>query len=240
MNGIDFWRLADELTLIQASLLICGYDPTELQNKVRYERESKPEGFVAILHALSSATKGGLLDYRESRVINDNDGEYYVDDDLALIHVEKLKAWMKAKGLREHFFFFPEEPEGEFLSKSHPRYSPKLAAAVRAWLAMDDESLHEKTPKQSAIVWLRRHSAEFDLNDKEGKLKDGTIEEIAKIVNWNPKGGAPATPSELGSEEPKAGNKPSAPSNEMFSVLTEKTPGQENENPFDLDSEIPF
>ena len=240
MQGIDFWRLADELTIIQAALLICGYDPTDLQKEVRYDnnRHGKkyPNGYIAIKHALSSAVKSELLPARIAMVVSQRDGEHYPDDDLALIEVQKLKNWLLKKGVRKHFFFFPEEPEGEFLNKSHPRYSSKLAAAVRAWQALEDPKLFTKTPKQSVIKWLRLHSVEYDLCDDDGKPTEGAIAEIAKIVNWNPKGGAPSTPFGGGSAKVTTGSTDTNKTDEAFSVLKEKT----ITNEFDLDGEIPF
>jgi len=236
MQGIDFWRLSDELTIIQAAILICGYDPTNLQNSVRYNDSNYPDGYVAIKHALSSAAKSEILKSRETKVLNEQDDNYYVDDDLALLNVDDLKKWLFSKGIRKHFFFFPEEPEGEFLSRKHPRYSPKLAAAVRAWQAMDDNNLHAKTPKQSVMKWLRLHSTEYGLSDDDGKPMESAIEEIAKIVNWNPKGGAPSTPNELSSSQPTASLPTRDGLGESFAVLSEKVYMDDD----DLTDHIPF
>lgn len=239
MRGIDFWRLADELSVLQAALLICGIDPSGKEYSV--ERNSKkPEGYEAIKHSLIVSIQNGTLDGREIRHVDPQYEEEYVDINQTLMKVDSLKKWLREKGIQRHFFFFPEEPEGEFLSEDNPRYSPKLAAAVRAWQAMDDETLHEKTPKQSVIVWLRKHSAKYDLQDKDGKLKEGTIEEIAKIVNWNPKGGAPSTPYGTGSIEAMIDSKSNKEASQAFSVLREKTIEESIKNEFDLDPDIPF
>ena len=239
MRGIDYWRLADELSVVQAALLVCGIDPSGKEHSVE-RNASAPEGYPAIKHTLITSIQSGKLD---GTAIIETDPQYheqYVDVHKTLVKVDALKVWLKEKGVQRHFFFFPEEPEGEFLSESHPRYSPKLAAAVRAWQALDDESLYEKTPKQSVIVWLRKHAAKYELQDKDGKLKEGTIEEIAKIVNWNPKGGAPSTPFGTGSDEAVTGSKVDMSSSAMFSVLKEKTIRGTDKDEFDLDSEIPF
>jgi len=240
MQGIDFWRLSDELTIIQAALLICGYNPTNLQVDVRCSNKNYPDGYVAIKHALSSAAKSEVLRSRETKVFYERDGDYYIDDDLALLNVDDLKKWLLSKGIRKHFFFFPEEPEGEFLSRKHPRYSPKLAAAVRAWQAMDDENLHAKTPKQSVKKWLRLHSTKYGLSDDDGKPLESAIEEIAKIVNWNPKGGAPSTPNELGSSQPTASLSTHDGLTESFTISSEKEYMTGENSSIDLDTEIPF
>ena len=240
MKAIDYWRLADELTVIQGALLICGYDPSELQNDMGYGAKQKPVGFVAVKHALGSAVKAKILQSRETYVASHQDGEYYPDDDLALIRVDSIKDWLRSKGVVTHFFFFPEEPEGEFLSPQHPRYSPKLAAAIRAWQAMEGKDLKGKTPKQSVIKWLRLHGADYDLTDDEGKALDTVIEEIAKIVNWKPQGGAPKTPSGAGSAKPTGVSEALAAIDQNFKVTAEKKLDSNRKNDFDLDAEIPF
>lgn len=240
MEAIDYWRLADELTVVQAALLICGYDPSDLQHNVSYGSHKTPVGYVAVRHALGSAVNAKILQARETRVIDQRDGEYYVDDDLAHISIDAIKDWLRSKGVVTHFFFFPEEPEGEFLSPQNPRYSPKLAAAIRAWQAMEGKDLKGKTPKQSVIKWLRLHGADYDLTDDDGKPLDTVIEEIAKIVNWKPQGGAPKTPSSSGSPKPTGVSEALAAIDKNFKVMAERKIDSQDDLTFDLDDEIPF
>lgn len=240
MQGIDYWRLADELTVVQAALLICGYDPSELQNDVGFSIKKTPVGYVAVKHSLSSAVKSKVLTSRETKVYDQNQDDYYVNDDLAHIPVEEIKSWLSSKGITKHFFFFPEEPEGEFLSPNHPRYSPKLASAIRAWQSMEGKDLKGKTPKQSVIKWLRLHGGEYDLTDDDGNPRDSVIEEIAKIVNWKPKGGAPTTLSGVGSLEPTGVSKALAAIDKNFEVPEEKSINTYGNSSFDLDDDIPF
>ena len=237
MDGIDYWRMADELTVIQAALLVCGYDPTVLQDEVKNSYKDLPDGYEAIKHSLKSAISTKKITAKETQAFNDYDGEYYIDDDLAMIDVDDLKKWLLSKGVREHFFFFPIEPEGEFLSKNHPRYAPKLAAAVRAWQALDGKEMRGTTPKKAIMKWLRLHATEYELTDDEGKPLESAIQEIGKIANWNPKGGAPSTPTSVGSAKPDIGNRDSTVPSDKFSVPKKK---EWPKNRFDLDSDVPF
>jgi hypothetical protein len=84
----------------------------------------------------------------------------------------------------------------DYLSRCNPYYSPKLAAAVEAWKAVSgDENLRRgMTPKQALLKWLREHGSEYDLTKEDGNPNEQGIEEIAKIANWDIKGGAPRTP----------------------------------------------
>jgi hypothetical protein len=75
-------------------------------------------------------------------------------------------------------------------------YAPKLAAAVRAWneVAADADALNGKTPKKALEIWLRKHANEYGLTNKDGNPNELGIEEICKVANWKPAGGASPTP----------------------------------------------
>jgi hypothetical protein len=71
--------------------------------------------------------------------------------------------------------FFFREPQGpDYLSPNHPNYSPKLAAAIAAWVAVskDPELRKGKTVKQALDVWLRLHANEFGLTKEDGNPND--------------------------------------------------------------------
>jgi hypothetical protein len=200
VENIDFWRLCDELTVVQAALLVVGHDPSSLEicieNKIV---ANQPKGYNATKNALLSAVKNkqidGDLEYEEY-----DHNEPYLSPYTSTVKVESLKLWMRSRGFERHFFFFPEGEVGEFLNENHPRYSSKLAAAIKAWKALDNEALLKgTTPKKAVQKWLRQNAVEFNLCDGDGKPVESAIEEISKVVNWNPRGGAPATPI---SEEP--------------------------------------
>ncbi len=232
MKEIDFWRLSDELTIIQATLLICGIDPAGREFDI--ERQSKrPKGYDAIKHALLSSYRNKSLVGKEVRELDERTGDSYIDENSTLITVNSLKEWLKGRGFQEHFFFFPDEPQGEFLDPNHPRYAPKLAAAIKAWQALDDPGLIKGTAKQSVQKWLRLNASEFDLSADDGKPKETAIEEISKIVNWQPKGGAPSTPTG------KLAIKKTKPSVNL-SVKEENKDLLPDNSAFDLDEDIPF
>jgi len=63
MEGMDYWRLCDELSVIQAALLIIGIDPSSEQTYYAdvsrpYER---PQGYDAARTALINAILDGRL-----------------------------------------------------------------------------------------------------------------------------------------------------------------------------------
>lgn len=116
-----------------------------------------------------------------------------IDLERSTVLVSDLKMWLASRGLRSGFFFPNAVEVAEYLDPTHSRYAPKLAAAVKGWLAVDDPK--GKHPKQALLKWLREHASEFGLTDEEGKPNEQGIEECAKVANWQMSGGAPRTPA---------------------------------------------
>lgn len=120
---------------------------------------------------------------------------YRVEPDwnLTTVMVDDLKAWLIRRGVRSRYFF-PDAASAApgYLDRNHPRYAPKLAALVHAWMATEDTK--GKTPKQAIERWLRVNAGQFDLTDEDGNPMGKTIGEISSVPNWATKGGAPKTP----------------------------------------------
>ena len=214
VEGLDYWRLCHELSVIQAALLIVGEDPAGTEHLVlEWKPENRPTGFDGTFAALKHAINGKGLpatvrrqswergwnedpDEGENVRCADTRGRQIIykanpDWDLTTVTVDDLRRWLVSRGLRTGFFF-PQASEGpDYLEPSHPRYAPKLAAAVRAWGSVTE--LAGKPPKQALVKWLREHAAEYELTDEEGNPNQTGIEEIAKVANWKPAGGAPRT-----------------------------------------------
>jgi hypothetical protein len=66
-----------------------------------------------------------------------------------------------------------------------------LAAAIEAWKAVsaDAELRRGKSVKQALMVWLRQHAKEFGLTKEDGNPNEQGIKEVAKIANWDTRGG---------------------------------------------------
>ena len=62
MDGFDYWRLCDELTVVQAALLIAGCDPSVDSGYVE-ERpaDQRPLGYEAAKTAISNALRRGSI-----------------------------------------------------------------------------------------------------------------------------------------------------------------------------------
>jgi hypothetical protein len=111
------------------------------------------------------------------------------DWDLTTVRIDDLRQWLAQRGMRSGFFFPEAADVPDYLDRDNPRYAPKLAAALSAWLAVLDPG--KKTPKQALDKWLREHAAEFGLTDDEGNPVAKAVEECARVANWERGGGAP-------------------------------------------------
>ena len=170
----------------------------------RFKNEENPESFNAIVTAMIQSILSGKLsahiDYIHPDLVMLGDVDY--DPEIAwestMVSVDDLRIWLKKRGLKNGFFF-PDAPAGpDYLNPEHPNYSPKLAAAVRAWEAVTSESRYKdngKTPKQNIINWLHKNADNYNLRNDDGSPNKNAIEhQIAKVANWKDAGGAPKTP----------------------------------------------
>jgi hypothetical protein len=218
MEALDYWRLCDELSVIQAALLIVGVDPATSQDWIlEWEAHRRPDGFDAAFAALKHAIMAGRLQATvrrrakeigwtedleiEDKFSRDENGDLFAykttpDWSLTTIALEDLRAWLSGRGIRTSFFFTDETELEAYLNPANEHYSPKLAAAICAWEAvnLDPSSLRGKTVKQASAIWLRRNADRYGLTKEDGSPNEQGIEEVSKIANWDTKGGAPKTP----------------------------------------------
>jgi len=206
MEKMDYWRLCDELSVVQATLLILNINPGEYLYVMDWAVHERPENFSAVLSALVNAIHGGRLPATINKVVKqkyDITTEDLIECELDEVDVEKttvfvedLKTWLWGRGVKTGFFFPKAEDAPDYLDKSNKSYAPKLAAAIGAWEAINakPELISGITVKQALQKWLRQNADQFGLTKDDGKPNEQGIEEIAKISNWDSKGGAPKTP----------------------------------------------
>ncbi len=193
LDGYDFWRLCDVLSITQAALLLLGENPADLEHSVDSRPANQPPNYIAARTAISNALVAELI---EGKVSYDQQYGEYVEFQTSTVVVDSLREWLKSKGITTGFYFHGEPSIPDFADPANGRYAPKLAAAVAAWTALDDTSdLGGVSPKEAVKKWLREHAANLGLSNKDGTPNETGIEEIAKVANWQPSGGAPKTPS---------------------------------------------
>jgi hypothetical protein len=62
MESLDYWRLCDELSIMQAALLIAGCDPSSDAAYVEYRSpEKRPDGYEAAKTAISNAFRRSMI-----------------------------------------------------------------------------------------------------------------------------------------------------------------------------------
>jgi hypothetical protein len=201
MEAMDYWRLSDQLTVTQSAMLLVGCDPSV------FSKASRPVGYEAAETAIARALKAGAI--KGTRIGNNTDMPRYdaqgnlhdqfddgVDPDASVVEVASLRGWLASRGFSTGFFFPKGSDVPGYLDPGHASYAPKLAAAIAVWQAItsDPELTNGTSVKQAMLRWLRKHADQFGLTKDDGNPNEQGIEEIAKIANWDTKGGAPKTP----------------------------------------------
>lgn len=202
-ESLDYWRLADTLTLVNAALLIAGINPAKCRfgdRLNRLESDIYDDNGNKLLSAKFRAAYSSILLAVNSESLRVYSWDYG-DESQTTVKVEDLEEWLF---LRDFYpaFFFPENVSRDvkdqkyaFQDPTHPRYAPKLAAIVAAWEAVS-EAKGGKSVKATLAEWLRQNADQYGLRNKEnGELKEDVIEKLASVANWEPTGGAPKTPA---------------------------------------------
>lgn len=235
MDALDYWTTANALNVYQLSLLTEKYNPADFDDQFASNwpdaalRRTKPH-IVAIQNAIISETlKPCALYFYQQGGVNWS---------TTLISVNDYRVWLASRGIANPVFHGKAPPDSDFTNPFGPFYAPKLAAAVDAWRAVtaDPKQWRGKSPKKALEAWLRENAATYGLVNKDGSPNATGIAEVAKVANWKPAGGAPATPAPQTLSqvrpEPSPGfgkTPPQVPANPTYSSRLA-----------DLDDDIPF
>lgn len=203
----EYWKLADELSVHDASCLIVGVDPEKTNEFFmwdqcdglnRLEFQQSPNGYMATRSAIMSALRSGLINGHH-HVESDINGKEWVEIHNSYVKVDSLKSWLQQKGFNHGYFFQNDVVIEDYLNKNNLYYSAKLAAAVAVWKAVSgDPKLKNngKSIKTNMINWLTAHAAEFDLIKDDGEINNNAIDnQVAMVANWDKLGGSPKTPT---------------------------------------------
>lgn len=202
MDAIEYWKLCEVLTVVQTALLIVDADPSELQYTIdELPNDQRPKGYTAVLSSIVAAINSLSLRAtdRGSDCYDMHKGWYLSVDvkkcQLVTVTVEDITNWLKERKISNGFFFSNRSSCPAYLNSSHQYYSSKLAAAVAVWEAIsaDPKATKGRSPKTAMLKWLQSHASEFGLVKADQGPNLLGIEEIAKVANWQTKGGAPRT-----------------------------------------------
>lgn len=208
----DYWRLCDDVTIVQAALLVLDIEPEGIQERVfdtiTFQDPVKPEGFDTVLAALKNALitdrikPTHTVKVKQRLQTEDDVGamawmEIESDDfdfQRTTISVTDLKRWLIGKGMKGRFFF-PDgvEHQAAYLDPTHKCYAPKLAATIKAWtvVTQDKSLLKGLTPRMAIEEYLVKNAPLFGLVKDDGGINETAIEEMSRIANWDMSGGTP-------------------------------------------------
>jgi hypothetical protein len=194
VDRINRWKLADDLTVYQIALLLAGYDPSEFE-AARYgdwEKEVVIDT-APYVHAIKSAALSERFTFRKFMTYYGED----IDWDSSLVDLVSFREWLRSRNFNSDFFLGNSDSSDGISNPLGQFYAPKLAAAVRAWneVTSDPAALNGKSPKKALEIWLRKHANEYGLTNKDGNPNELGIEEVCKVANWKPAGGATPTPA---------------------------------------------
>lgn len=200
MEISEYWRLCDELNIFEASLLVIGKDPgSEFVHVESRNTDDRPRGYEAAKSAISRALQSKIIDGKHvPHYEHDINGqpcgpiEGSTDIYLSAVSVKSLVNFLSQRGISSGFFFPNSSAIPDYLDTANPRYAPKLAAAINAWMAVTEPG--NTSAKKALEKWLRENAAHFGMTDEEGNPISQAIEDCSKVANWNPAGGAPKTP----------------------------------------------
>ena len=140
MESLDYWRLCEDLTIVQAALLTVGEDPSGSNSYVEdWEPHARPEGYEAAKAAISNALRRKAINGEIIPIYyyDQHGNQCGVDEDSisvkeSRVYVESLREWLSGRGFGTGFFFPTKTDIPSYLDPHHPRYAPKLAAAIHA------------------------------------------------------------------------------------------------------------
>jgi hypothetical protein len=238
MDSVQYWKLCDEFSIMHAALIAVGRLPQDAEGWPESETERKFPNYIAVRTALCIAVNNRTISTnRIYRLTDSPDPVVFefapLDVRETVISVSELDRYFKERG--RSYDVFERTGAQALLHAGNAYHSKKLDAANKAWAAVtsDPSRLVGKSPKQALEKWLTENAEELGLLNKDGKPNRTGIEEICKVANWRPEGGAARTPSSTALPISPPLTRLPAPS------ATPADPPRETW-PADLDDEIPF
>ena len=201
MEALDYWMLNEEFSIQETIMLSLGFLPGDRSYEMeRVVASKRPKGYDALKKLLLNKIKGNQIDAKIEYVShNDFEGTVSIDLDSTSMLRDDIIQMFREIGFKPNFFFPIGSEDQNYVDRGHPFYAPKLAAAIAAWEAVtkDETLLNGKTPKQALQKWLREHATQFNLTKDDGNPNETGIDDICKIANWKPEGGAARTPTQV-------------------------------------------
>ena len=191
MDNLDHWLVVNEFSVNEVLLLAVGIDPLSVDiNGEPFKQHESYKRYITTSRGLTERIR-----YRDVKHMVRKLGEpragnvvppYIPDWDRTKMTFEAARTLLRKNCIFSEFF----EVSGQLdlLDPDHERYSPKLAAAVKAWLVMQDPAqLKGRRPKKAMEAWIIKNPSEYSKDNTV--LSNRAIGECTKVANWKPKGG---------------------------------------------------
>lgn len=193
------------------------------------------ELYVSIANKETVETLRGSMSYIKSSGWEKRDFRIllYPDWNNTLISKDNLKEFCSSMGIYPRFLF-PKGREEGVMDKENERYSKKLACALAAWNNYDPSRYRVSSIKEGIKKWVKANAVTYDLLNESGDVPNDVVEQIATIVNWNTKGGAPKTGGAVSETSPQVPREP--PQNYERVSPKDLMNGREP----DLEDDLPF
>ncbi len=188
MEGIEHWKDFQKYSLLQAVLLHIGVNPARTNAFSEASCRIDPEIRLMFIPARNKFIQAIEESRLRAQVVRGPAPGNRIDMEKTFILLENIQTWLHFAKIPSEFF--GESGEPDYLNPKHKRYAPKLAAVVNAWLEIEgDPELERLSAKQVLTKWLRGNARKFELADKAGNPKETSIDECARVGNWERKGG---------------------------------------------------
>jgi hypothetical protein len=189
MDGTEVWSLCEEMTVTQTALYLSGHNPSFgadiVESQIDLER---PKNYDPIKQIIVGGLRRGEIKGHLVPLYGCDAGgsrspiDHSIDPDRSIVDMDSVQIFLEARGLK-------------LASRARKSRLPdKLRAGLDAFLATESTPLRGKTRKQVLTDWLKQNAAEYRLVDDRGKPITHSIDEIARVANPDPAGGAPRTP----------------------------------------------
>ncbi len=191
------WKKVPQLNINDAALLSLGFDPQIMRRMKLTTIDFDPRRIALISAVRKQLVEGELfaLDDRSRFHPIDADGNsvynHEYDLERSYVDVASLIRWLESSELHDPYFNRDPISSDDFLDRASKRYAWKAAAAYLAWHHVPNDQTLKGTTKQKIEQWLWANGDKFYPQDKSLPMPKTAIEEIAQMVNWDVRGGAP-------------------------------------------------
>ena len=205
MEISDIWKWATHYSVVNAALLMSGHNPEDFHDSDPDNYYRTAPGYLAAKTALVTSIESGGLE--TAKIVYDEPGYSGISEInifQTTVSVGDLDRFVKAAGGACRIFERIDRSGKPSSDPASQFFSPKLNAANKAWMAVtqEPERLRGKSPKQALKKWLQENAAELGLVKPDGSINEDGIDQISKVANWKPEGGATATPSASSAQAP--------------------------------------